>query len=101
MSMSSVAESVWEAETAGARLTRALLTPASWLFGQVVARRNARFDRGGARPAALPAISIGNLTVGGTGKTPIAAWCVHVPGGPREAILRTSSRARAADMISR
>ncbi len=75
--MSSVAESVWEAETAGARLTRALLTPASWLFGQVVARRNARFDRGGARPAALPAISIGNLTVGGTGKTPIAAWCVQ------------------------
>jgi len=26
---------------------------------------------------AIPAVSVGNLTVGGTGKTPVAAWVVH------------------------
>lgn len=57
-------------------MARGVLTPTSWLFERIVAQRNARYDR--ARPSgALPAISIGNLTVGGTGKTPMAAWCVQ------------------------
>ncbi len=63
----------------GARAVRVAVTPLSWLFGAVVARRNARFDaraRGGVLPAAIPALSVGNLTVGGTGKTPVASWFV-------------------------
>lgn len=43
----------------------------------IVARRNRRFDRQSQGQAALPALSVGNLTVGGTGKTPVAAWCVQ------------------------
>ena len=48
--------------------TRALLTPVSWIWAVVTARRIAR-----ATPAdpGAPVICIGNLTVGGTGKTPI------------------------------
>ena len=61
----------------GARAVRSALLPASWVFGAIVARRNARFDAATLRRAALPSLSVGNLTVGGTGKTPVAAWCVE------------------------
>jgi tetraacyldisaccharide 4'-kinase len=50
-------------------MLRALLTPVSWLWAAVGARRMARasgFDPG------VPVICIGNLTLGGAGKTPVA-----------------------------
>ncbi|CAN5355195.1 tetraacyldisaccharide 4'-kinase [soil metagenome] len=52
-----------------ARITRTLLKPVSWVWAAVTARRIARavpVDPGAA------VISIGNLTVGGSGKTPVA-----------------------------
>jgi tetraacyldisaccharide 4'-kinase len=60
---------------AGAALDSALL-PAGALFGAISATRNAAYDRGWLRRehAAIPVVSIGNLTVGGVGKTPFAAW---------------------------
>jgi tetraacyldisaccharide 4'-kinase len=52
-----------------ARVTRTLLKPASWLWAAVTARRIAE-----ATPVdpGVPVVSIGNLTVGGSGKTPVA-----------------------------
>lgn len=52
-----------------APVARMLLKPASWIWAGVTARRIAR-----AAPVdpGAPVISIGNLTVGGSGKTPIA-----------------------------
>ena len=54
------------------------LRPFSWLYGGVVAARNALFDAGRRRVERLgvPVISVGNLTVGGTGKTPLVMWLV-------------------------
>jgi len=46
--------------------------PLTWLFRQMVRVRNARYDRGQTeiRRLRLPVISVGNLSVGGSGKTP-------------------------------
>ena len=52
------------------------LTPLSWIFSTAVAVKNVLYDIGllRARKLALPAVSVGNLSVGGTGKTPVSAW---------------------------
>ncbi len=55
-----------------------LAVPASWIYGAAVAARNARFDRGGAAAIGVPVISVGNLTTGGTGKTPMVAWIARL-----------------------
>jgi tetraacyldisaccharide 4'-kinase len=49
--------------------TRALLTPVSWIWALATARRMAR-----GRPVnpGVPVICVGNLTMGGAGKTPVA-----------------------------
>ncbi|RMH23957.1 MAG: tetraacyldisaccharide 4'-kinase [Planctomycetota bacterium] len=51
--------------------------PAAALFGLAVARRNARYDRGvGVTRAPMPVVCVGNLTVGGVGKSPMVRWVV-------------------------
>ena len=50
-------------------VARLLLKPVSWIWAAAAARRLARATR--VDPGA-PVISIGNLTVGGSGKTPVA-----------------------------
>jgi tetraacyldisaccharide 4'-kinase len=52
------------------------LRPLSWLFGLTVRLRRAAYERGWYRSVRLPrpVIVVGNLTVGGTGKTPLVIW---------------------------
>lgn len=59
-----------------AGLLRGLLWFASPLYGLAVRLRNFAFNRGWKQmvPASLPIISIGNLTTGGTGKSPLVIW---------------------------
>lgn len=54
----------------------AALVPAEWLYGAVGALRRAGYRRGwlGSRRVARPVVVVGNLTVGGVGKTPLVAW---------------------------
>lgn len=54
---------------------RRALTPLSWIYGAWVRRRNAHFDRPGvAERVSVPVVSVGNLSAGGTGKTPMVGW---------------------------
>jgi tetraacyldisaccharide 4'-kinase len=59
---------------------RRWLAPLSSVYGAAVRLRNRRYERPGAsRRAPVPVLSVGNLTVGGTGKTPMVAWlCRHL-----------------------
>ena len=69
-------ERVWWGTSLGARAARTALIPASLLYRLGMSIRSGLY-RAGIRRAhrlALPAVSVGNLTVGGTGKTPVAAW---------------------------
>lgn len=74
----SALERVWYAESSPARVARVVLWPAEVLYSVAVRLRGSMYDRGwlSAHPSALPALSIGNVSVGGTGKTPVAAWAV-------------------------
>jgi tetraacyldisaccharide 4'-kinase len=74
----SALERLWYGDSAGARLIRAGLAPAELLYGAAVRVRGALYDRGvlASHRVALPVLAIGNVSVGGTGKTPVAAWAV-------------------------
>ena len=69
-------EGVWYGDGLSERLARAALAPASWTYGMIAGVRNALYDRGllAAHDTPIPVLSLGNLSVGGTGKTPLAAW---------------------------
>ena len=54
----------------------AVSAPLSWAWTGAARRRAGWLARRGARVEGLGVVSVGNLAVGGTGKTPVAAWVV-------------------------
>lgn len=76
MSEQTLIDRLWYGGGPAAGLLRVLLVPAERIFSGVAGVRDMLYDAGWlpTHEPAVPAVSIGNLTVGGTGKTPIAAW---------------------------
>jgi tetraacyldisaccharide 4'-kinase len=72
-------------------LLRWILWPASFLYGEVVRIRVWLYARNILKQKGLskPVISVGNLTVGGTGKTPMVIWLAErfLAEGKRVGIL--------------
>ncbi|MCY1270647.1 Tetraacyldisaccharide 4'-kinase [compost metagenome] len=57
----------------------ALLRPLEWLYRSVARRKRAAFLSGQreAYRAPVPVLVVGNITVGGTGKTPMILWLIE------------------------
>ncbi len=83
-------------------LLRWLAAPLSPLYGGVVRARNRAFDAHPERAARLacPVVSIGNLSTGGTGKTPVTlflAQSLEAKGWPNAILSRGYGGKRAVD----
>ena len=62
------------------KVLRLILFPFSFFFGLAAWVRNLLFDRGilRSREFPLPVISVGNLTVGGAGKSPVTEYLIRM-----------------------
>ncbi|OGU01023.1 MAG: hypothetical protein A2085_10235 [Gemmatimonadetes bacterium GWC2_71_10] len=90
-SLDGTARWVWHARSVPAGLARAALLPAALAYRAVTWLRHAAYDAGALPSHALPlpAIGVGNLAVGGAGKTPLCAYIARELGrrGIRSAVL--------------
>jgi tetraacyldisaccharide 4'-kinase len=82
------------------RFLNGALWPAEQCFRAAVAARNAAYDRNWlpSQRGSIPIISVGNLSVGGEGKTPLTAWIAREleRSGRRPAVIM---RGYAADEV--
>ena len=72
----SVVDSWYTPEGQGRGWTRNLL-PLSWLFEYLATRRRERYLRKNRWQPPVPVLVVGNISVGGTGKTPVVAALVE------------------------
>jgi tetraacyldisaccharide 4'-kinase len=87
-----MAQAVWRRHSLGARVARLPLMPLAGVNAVWMWARSQAYARGllALRSTDVPVIAVGNLSVGGTGKTPISSWiasqCVGL--GIRPGIVR-------------
>ena len=61
------------------RLLDVAALPLAWAYAGAVRTRNRGADRwGGVEVPGIRVVSVGNLVVGGTGKTPVSAWAARL-----------------------
>jgi tetraacyldisaccharide 4'-kinase len=86
----------------GPAALRTLLGLLAIPYGLATRARNACYDAGlvRRRRAAVPVISVGNLTLGGTGKTPLVAWVARqlAAAGRTPAIVSRGYGARPGEV---
>ncbi|MDX1754821.1 MAG: tetraacyldisaccharide 4'-kinase [Marinobacter sp.] len=76
------------------------LWPLAWLFRWLAGRRRQRLLGAGRPPGlSVPVVVVGNITAGGTGKSPLTAWLVATlqSQGWRPVILSRGYGGRASD----
>jgi tetraacyldisaccharide 4'-kinase len=82
-----------------------LLQPLAWLYAALVALRQRAYVSGLARAAGAgrPVVVVGNLTVGGTGKTPLVIWLAQAlaASGLRVGIVARGYGGRREDRAPR
>ncbi len=69
-------ERIWRGTDTVSRAARAALIPFEGAYRVATATRGWLYDRSllRAEPSRIPVVSVGNISVGGTGKTPFTAW---------------------------
>lgn len=86
--------------SAGAKLVRAFATASEPVYASLMHIRNGLFDRAifKSRSLCRPTISVGNITTGGTGKTPVVQWLAQQlkNRGHQPAILLRGYKSTAA-----
>jgi len=97
-----VIERLWQRQDFWHRLGWLALTPASVGFSALVRGRNLLYNCGlfSATQAPLNIVSVGNLTMGGTGKTPMALWLAQAfqERGYRVGILTRGYKGTKTDL---
>jgi tetraacyldisaccharide 4'-kinase len=81
-----------------------MLVPLSWVYGAAVAARNALYDAGvfAAARIGTPVISVGNISAGGTGKTPVVEAIVGMllGAGAKPAVLSRGYRRTSSGTVT-
>ena len=78
------------------------LLPLSWIYGGIVKLRNFLFDVGilHTRSFMMPVISVGNITVGGTGKTPHVEYLIRLlKGHANVAVLSRGYKRKSSGFV--
>src|SRR5215469_7595501 len=82
---------LWEGRTFGARIGTLALLPFAILYKGISMVRAVLYQSSLLGTTSLPlrSVAVGNLTVGGSGKTPVAAWIAQwlIRHGTKPAIL--------------
>ena len=102
--MQHAVEEVWSQDELGHRPLELFLRVASFLYHPVIVLRNQLYDLGLLRSEKLPCkvISVGNITVGGTGKTPMVIYLAHLlqSQGYHPAVLSRGYKGKAKAPIN-
>jgi tetraacyldisaccharide 4'-kinase len=81
-------------------MTTLPLAPLEWVYGSVVRARNARFDHVPGLRLRWPVISIGSVSVGGAGKTPLVICLARLLAGEHPDVL-SRGYGRSASTVER